>query len=295
MIRKRNLIGVFYDEKRTEFICDLLIKHILPYEVFNQVVLVCNSDVSYQIAQCKFTNFPKIIVIQHNNEFAEFGAMTEAVRTLKSRGELSNSQNIFFNDTIFFNFKSNFRSTLYFLVTTQQHLPLTQPYIIGYIAYLKTKGEVFKLSVDKWAQTALFVMNNEALEKISDDFVGSLRLLKTDVSKERIYSNSFELLNEYFDPDVLSYHVGKWLFAGEWYKSSKYHDFNRKSLIQKIESIALEKYLSARLISENAKFSKGFFCTKRELLKTIGNSFNFTTLRIYLFLLKFHFIAIKLK
>lgn len=295
MLRKRNLIGVFFDRNRTEFIYHKLLKELTHLNIFNKIILVCNSNSSYEFLKNKLEDNPIVSIISYDNDFAEFGAMTEALKELNISNSLLNSQNIFFNDTIFFNFKSSFSSILYFLLKNQEHLHSNTPYIIGHVAALSGEGRVLDLPITEWVQTAIFVMNSEALDKISNDFIGILTIRRVQNFKKENFKNSFELLNTYFDNNVLSYHVGNWLFSGGWYQSKTYDDFDEKKLIQKIESIVLEKYLTANLVGQNVQIIKGLNCKKREIRKFLFNNLNIRNLSLLLFLIKFHLFSVRLK
>jgi hypothetical protein len=269
MPNKVNLIGVFYDSNRTKKILKTLLFKLVLMNNFNKVIFVANSEEAYTELENRFSknSLHKILIIRAANNHAEFGAMNVAVNILRNEGLECNSQNIFFNDTIFFNYKFSWLDCIWFVHFLRKLKGFAAPYISGNVVYLKKPGIVLGCSVHRWVQTALFAMNGAALGVVKYDFSLGLNAVEENKSSEEDEICSFKLLRRYFDADVLSYHVGAWLFAGGWHSSQSFKDFDKDRLIQKIESIAIEKHISAILDLREALFIKSLNLTIKEKLK----------------------------
>lgn len=250
MKNKIFVLACFYDEKREATLLGFLsFLNGLFSNKFEMYFIVVNNNKGYIFNKNSLNNELNIKVIQGDNLDAEFGAWQVGIDyVIKDLNPQITSKFIILNDTLFHNFFPNFIGLLEF--ANQVVNNTNNPLISGQIIPLSHGAEVMKLSLERFVCSAIFLLNYKALAQL--DF-SVLNLTKEQVKQESP-NNSYELLINYFDKDVLSYKIGHWLFGGHWYKSKKYNEFDRELLCLKIAMIVNEFFLSAKLINKKTEF-----------------------------------------
>lgn len=211
------------------------------------VVLVDNSagGLDEQINQFLKLS-PQIQQLQGSNTFGEFSAWVEGIETIKSAHGAKSF--ILFNDTLFSHFKLFFWKIINFLGQIERYARTEKPIQLGETVNLPYDAAVFGVAHRHFVRSALFYLNESA----SSLFTTGCHKIFKQAETAFTADNSFDLLAHFFNESGV-YHVGRWLFAGGWYDSKPYAEFEARLLQLKVTAIACEHLTSANCIAHGGQ------------------------------------------
>ncbi len=243
------LLGCLYDENKVISVASFasLFKKLLSSKTtkVTLILVLNNKDLSPQV---DVNLYDEVLIGSNLN--AEFGAWQEALAFIQAKGMPVDTQSkfVFFNDTVFHHFIPSFVGLLHFF--NDISVDEGRCIISGDVQTLPEKASVLGEALDKYICSALFYINYHALDEIGFNL---LRIKSSDILD---MPNSYDLLTNYFDENVLSYRIGAWLFGGGWYRSKRYQEFDAALLKLKLAMIINEKAMAAELIKRNCLFKQ---------------------------------------
>jgi hypothetical protein len=216
-------------------------------------IIIVNNASNLELTEFQGSNFDnKIEVIRGSNLHAEFSGWIEGIT--HSAGYQTHSQSpktsyILMNDTVFSHYPVHLNDLLQFThVLAQQEI--SRPCTVGTLHKRNSMSyTVMDLQLTDFIATAFFYINAPAAQifekqcrKVFDFF--------DDLNMNNM--SSFELLSKFYN-EAGAYYIGNWLFAGGWYGSTNYEQFNKTLLKLKLAAIVCEHSTSASVLSHGGK------------------------------------------